>query len=523
MRYLVTGEEAAKIDRYTIEEIGLPQLVLMERASLALAEQVEEAVEDKAHDRILVIAEGGNNGGDGIAAARILCRRGYRALVWLVGGLRKRTEACSKQIELAKKAGVEFVEPECCGVEGSGALKGYRILVDAIFGVGLKRPVTGVQAEAVSAINRAGREEGSLIIAVDIPTGISSESGEVLGCAVKADRTVTFGFEKAGMCFARAYCGRVTVAEIGFFLPGPEQECCGFFTYQRKDVKALLPQRSPQGNKGSFGQVLLIAGSENMSGAAYLSAEAAYRTGCGLVKVVTHESNRTTLQQLLPEAVLLTYTSEENSSGQDEDFVRALKASFAGAKVIILGPGIGQGAMAHFLTDRALLWAACPMVIDADAINILAGDDRLLGERAGKAPVILTPHMLEMARLAGKTLKPDREAVQRLREDRTRIAAAMAEQYGATVVLKDACTLVATPGQKYFLNSSGNDAMAKGGSGDVLTGVIGALIAEGLPAADAARLGVYLHGLAGDAAREDKGAYSVLARDLIDALPRVMQ
>ena len=508
MRYLVTGKQAAEIDRHTIQGIGVPQLVLMERASLAVAEETAKLLKDDRKDRILVVVESGNNGGDGVAVARILHQRGYRVEVHPLNGISRQSEAYRKQVELAEKAGVPFTErlqPE-----------DYRVIVDAIFGVGLTREVVGVQKEAVHRIVEARAASPEMkVIAVDIPTGISSETGEVLGEAVRADLTVTFGFEKVGMRFAKAYCGTVSVHEIGFFLPERSEEILEYMTYEERDIPTLLPQRFADGNKGSFGRVLVIAGSRDMSGAAYLAAEAAYRTGSGLVMVLTHESNREALQQLLPEALLRTYTDES----RPEEF---LPDALRWASVIILGPGIGQSGMAERITETVLKEAACPVILDADGINVTAEHTEWLSETAGKRPLILTPHMLEMTRLSEKTLHPERTALEKLKKDRPEIVKKTADMYGATVVLKDACTVV-TEGRECFLNSSGNDAMAKGGSGDVLTGVIAAFTAQGLSPEMAARLGVYVHGLAGDRARDELGPYGVLAGDLIRHVAGVLK
>lgn len=508
MRYLVTGKQAAEIDRYTIQEIGVPQPVLMERAALAVAEETVKLLTDSRHERILVVAESGNNGGDGVAAARILHQRGYRVEVHLLEGIARQSEAYKKQVELARKAGVSFV--------GELNPEGHRVIIDAIFGVGLTREVGGVHKEAICKINRARENSPEIrVLAVDIPTGISSENGEVLGEALRADLTVTFGFEKVGMRFAKAYCGTVSVHEIGFFLPEKDGSANGseFITYEKQDIRGLLPKRFMDGNKGSFGRVLVIAGSREIGGAACLAAEAAYRTGSGLVMVLTHEQNREVLQQLLPEALLRTYTE------RPEEFLPDI---LHWASVIILGPGIGQSEVAARLTETVLKEAACPVILDADGINLAAEHTEWLQETAGKRPLVLTPHMLEMLRLLEKTLHPERTAMERLKQNRADRIKETAEAYKATVVLKDACTMV-TEGKDIFLNSSGNDAMAKGGSGDVLTGVIAALIAQGLSPEEAARLGVYIHGLAGDLARRELGQYSVMAKDLIRYVAEVLK
>ena len=512
MRYLVTGNTAAEIDRYTIEEIGVPQLVLMERAALAVAEEAAAVVKNPKHDRILVAAESGNNGGDGVAAARILHQRGYAVELWTLNGIAKQSEAFRKQTELADKAGVPRVE--LSSLRESTA--GYAVIIDAIFGVGLTREVKGVQREAVEWINLLREREDTFVISVDIPTGISSETGEVLGTAVCADHTVTFGYEKAGMLFAKDHCGRVSVKEIGFYLPEAlRKEGLPFFTYDRADIRGLLPKRSSGGNKGSFGHVLVVAGSQDICGAAYLSAEAAYRTGCGLVRVVTHENNREALQKLLPEALLQTYSSISSLGSE-------LTESIRWASVIIIGPGLGRSEETLSLTETVLREAVCPVIADADAINLLAEHTEILSETAGKRPLILTPHMLEMTRLTERSLHPERDKLEELKKKRVEIAKKTAEQYQAVVVLKDACTVV-TEGNETYLNSSGCDAMAKGGSGDVLTGVIAGLIAQGMQAREAARLGVYMHGLAGEAAAERLGSYSVLAGDLMAELPDIIR
>ena len=462
-------------------------------------------------------------------------------------------------MELAEKAGVLFVNPV------DDTLTGYRVIVDAIFGVGLTREVIGVQREAAEVINSARLASSELsVIAVDIPSGISSETGEVLGTAVKADRTVTFGFEKVGMRFAKEYCGEVSIHEIGFYLPedfgnvkNPNDKGMTYFTYDKEDIPVLLPHRSPEGNKGTYGRVLVIAGSEDIYGAAYLAAEAALRTGCGLVKVVTHENNRNAILQMLPEdkrqdvvadydtihfslspfseaipeALISTWSEAEKdqcvagTEGSDRDPAKVLEDDIRWASVILIGPGLGQTDTSKHFVETVLRKATCPVILDADAINILSEHTDWLTETAGQRPLILTPHMLEMTRLTWETLHPERSALDALKKERVEIAKKIAMRYRATVVLKDACTVVVdgnTGSESAYLNSSGNGSMAKGGSGDVLTGMIAGLIAQRLSSEDAARLGVYVHGLTGDAARKKLGAYSVIARDLIDALSEVL-
>ncbi len=511
MRRVVTGEQMRAIDRFTIQEIQIPSLVLMERAALAVAEEVKKRAGKKA--RILCACGCGNNGADGVAVARMLFLAGYSAEVVFVGDRKKSSQEFERQVLIAEKLGI--------AVRSSGTWepKSADVLVDGIFGVGLSRPVEGMYREFMEQLEQL---DFKLTAAVDIPSGISSDNGQVLGKALRADVTVTFGWEKLGTVLfpGRAYAGQVVTADIGFpeyaFVQAErlwtKPPLCAF-TLDPEDLEQQRPLRPPYSNKGTFGKVLLVAGSRDMCGAAYLSALAAYRTGAGLVKILTAEEGRAPLQARLPEAVLETYPS----ALLPEDVLRyqeRLRRDCEWADVVVLGPGLGQAPYAKTLVELVLAEVCSPLIVDADALNILAADPRLTGYFTEN--IIITPHLGEMARLTGKTIAE-------IQKDLIGTAREYGARYGITCVLKDAATVAALRDGRVYLNTSGNSVMAKAGSGDVLTGVMAGLLAQGMEEMDGVVLAVYLHGAAGDRYREENGAYGMLAGELADYAGKVLQ
>lgn len=517
MRTLVTGSQMKAIDAYTIHTVGIPSLVLMERAALAVAEEAKRYAEKT--DIIWAVCGTGNNGADGIAAARMLHLEGFHTCVLLVGDESRGSEENRHQLSIARKAGVMV----CDWKEKRG--KSCDVILDAVFGVGLSREVGGEHKECLSWLagmkerrKQKGKKE-TVCVAVDIPSGIHSDKGTVMGIALKADVTVTFGWEKMGTALypGREYAGKVCIASIGFFPDAPEtvkEEKNGSweraFTYEAEDL-SRIPKRKAYSNKGSFGKVLIVAGSHNMSGAAYLSALSAYRSGAGLVKVLTVESNRSVLQTLLPEAIFSCYTPEE-LLGDREAFKARIEEEMNWADVVVLGPGLGKEPYVEYLAEEILTSAFVPVIIDADGLNTIAAHPYLTAYYTEN--IIITPHLGEMARLTGMKISE-------IQEDLAETAAEYASRYGITCVLKDAATVVAGKDGELFVNSSGTSAMAKAGSGDVLTGAVAGLLAIGMDLFDAACMGVYLHGLAGEKVSE-KGMHSLLATELADALGSVM-
>ncbi len=510
MRYLVTAAEMKRYDANTTGKIGIPALVLMERAALAAKEAVEEYLKAfPGPDRqgkgrhqtlgqmsatvgrtVLVMAGVGNNGGDGLALARLLAEEGIHVEVWCVGDPHKATSEWRIQRDILEKYPVDF--------STSPRRLEYTIIIDALFGVGLSRPVTGIFLEALQQC--AGLS--GYRIALDLPSGVDSDTGRIWGEAMRADMTVTFGFCKRGLVLYPGceWAGKVIVAGIGISEGSFLGEIPKLFAYD-EEVYQLLPERSRSGNKGTFGRVLLVAGSRNMAGAACLAARSAYRMGAGLVKVVTCEENRLILQTALPEALFCTYSE--------------LDRGLEWTDVIAIGPGLGMNEEAYFCLEQVLAEGRKPLVVDADGLNLLARDIRLQEKLADQGrsgrDVVLTPHVGELSRLMGKP-------VAQLKEDLAASCRELAGRWHVTVVAKDARTVIGRGEGPMCVNLSGNCGMATGGSGDVLTGIIAGLMAQGMDGFQGASVGAYLHGLAGDRASARKGEYACMAGDVVESL-----
>lgn len=514
MQYLLNAEEAGRLDSISIQEMGIPSLVLMERASLSLAERVRKHVNRK--EKILVVCGMGNNGGDGVAAGRILMEWGYDISIFLLGNREKASPEMHTQLKIAENLDMQFVE--------APDLMEYPVLLDAVFGIGLSREITGSYAEWIEKMNTSG----SKIISVDIPSGVSAGTGAVLGTAVKADITVTFGENKLGLLLYPGYlqAGKVYVEDIGFPGAALKKVDPKNFSYEKEDMDRLFPKRKPDSHKGTYGKLLVAAGSEKISGAAFFAAKAAYLTGCGLVKVVTHENNRTMLQEKIPEALLSVYagngsfTDQRSSSYADSHNNSTcfsgtdLSEDIAWASAVLIGPGLGTSSQAEKLLDQILKIREKPVLIDADGINLLAkrGDCVKEGQILLPDNFILTPHMLEMSRLVNVP-------AEELKKDM--LSYVKRTKNGAILVLKDARTLV-SDGKQVFVNTSGNHALAKGGSGDVLSGIIGGLLARGEDIFSSASLGVYLHGMTAEEYIKEKSSSSMLASDILNMLPQIL-
>lgn len=493
MQYIVTKKEMKAIDAYTTDRIGIPGTVLMERAALAVAAQVEKVNERKG--RVLVAVESGNNGGDGLAVARILMQRGFPVDIFYISGMKKVSEQFETQKYILHKLGVRFRK--------TVSNKDYSVVVDGIFGVGLSRKIDEPHTKAIETLNQIK----AVKIAIDIPSGIDATTGDIWGVAFRADYTVTFGPKKLGMFFSDGidYCGRVISADVGFPIEAIEHVKPMIYAYDETDMNKL-PVRYDNSHKGMYGRVAVIAGSKNMSGAAFLCGKAAYSTGAGLVKIYTHESNRMVLQSQLPEAIMMTYQDYEGALSCIEDALRW-------ATVIVVGPGLGVDNTSERMLYELMMNAEMPLVLDADALNILSENIELA--ETSSVTMIMTPHMKEMSRLVKKT-------VPEIAANRFGIAREFAKKLDVTLVLKDAKSIVTNGGPQTYINLAGNNGMSTGGSGDVLSGIIAGMIAGGLPIIEAARMGTFVHCQAGDHAASKKGKYAMLASDIISCLGEVM-
>ncbi|MCR5822799.1 MAG: NAD(P)H-hydrate dehydratase [Lachnospiraceae bacterium] len=512
MKYSLNAAQAKEIDRYTIEEIGIPSVVLMEKAALGVAYAVREIASHS--DDIIAVCGTGNNGGDAVATARILAMAGYSVKIRVVGDLKNATKEMKQQLKIAKNAGVKVIKKV--------NYRDFKVVIDGIFGIGLSRQVTGDIYKEIEQINAARLRT----VSVDVPSGVGADDGRIFGIAVRADVTVTFGSIKTGCLLypGAEYAGRVVIWDIGTNTSVLETPPTTF--YYDEEPQLLLPARKVNSNKGSYGRVLIAAGSKNMAGAAYLAAAAAYRTGAGLVRVLTTSDNREIIQKKLPEAVLTTY--EVNEKGMlKEESIEDIKEAIEWATVVLIGPGIGKNGAAAGILNYCITECKAPLIVDADGINILAklvtekaGQDATTEERIQKLAeilppgTILTPHKKELSRLIGVSLAELSLCLWSAAEKCT-------VGNDLIFVKKDVRSLVSF-GNSNYINVSGNDGMATGGSGDVLGGIIAGLIAQGESRKAAAMTGCYIHGLAGNAAAAKTGARSMLAGDILEAIPEII-
>ncbi len=503
----LTSGEMAELDRLAAEEFGIPTAVLMENAGRRVAEVVADVVCPRGR-RCAVLAGKGSNGGDGLVAARHLANRGWRVEVFLLAREEELTGEPRRNLALAREAGVEVAPVVSMALAGvRERLREADVIVDAIFGTGFRGQPMGLAAQLIEAANASSAP----VVAVDIPSGVDADSGAVRGAAVSATATVTMGLPKIGLLvYPGAACaGRVYVADIGYPQALVERLRPGTRAVTAEMVREVLPPRPADSHKGTYGRVLILAGSVGFSGAPSLCALGALRAGAGLVTLAVSEAIYPIVAAREFEAMPHPLPAEDGGVGEGAwDRLAALAAE---ADVLAVGPGLGRRPAVGRLVRRLLAESTTPLVLDADALNVLAGADDVLAR--SRAQKILTPHPGEMARLLGSTTA----AVQ---EDRLRAAREAARRFAAVVVLKGARTVVAAPEGQTSIVPVGNPAMATGGMGDVLTGAIAALVGQHLPLPAAAWAGAYLHGLAGDLVAEQVGPAGILAREVADALPR---
>lgn len=496
-----SGSEAMrKMDAHAIEVMGIPSEELMLRAANGAAEAAQDML-GAPPARCIVFCGSGNNGGDGIGVAARLKEEGYQVSCVMVGNREKMTPDSLLMEKYLQQAG--------------GTLESYDenqpiecdLIVDALFGTGLSRSIGGKYEKLIERINASGIP----VLSCDIPSGIDADTGAVLGCAVKADTTVTFNLPKTGQLLppGTEYTGQLMVHDIG--IPEASQQTVTFDGeyVTGKMVRQWLPTMRLESHKGDYGKLLLLCGSKGYTGAAALAAKAALRTGAGLVYLGVPEAVYPILAAKLDEPVVFPLPS--NGNGRFSHIAAGeLEERLADKDTVLVGPGIGRCYDTELMVDAVLEHADCPIILDADGINVLEGHiDRL--DRA-TVPVVLAPHEGEFRRLGGD-----------LSKGRLAGAKALAEKTGAVIVLKGYRTVTATPDGRVYINSSGNPGMATGGSGDVLSGILACLLGQGMEPGQAAAAAVYLHGLAGDVAAREKGRRSMLPSDMIDALSAILR
>lgn len=486
------------LDRHAIEELGIAQAALMELAGRAVADGVSSLVENP-DDAVLCLAGTGNNGGDAIVAARHLRERGHPVTIVLVGDRERLSEGCRHQAEVASRCGLEVLNEEGSDAADRIAdlLPAHAVVVDGLFGTGLDRPIEGWRRTVVERVEVEARR----VVAVDIPSGVDADTGAVLGAAVRADLTVCFQYPKVGHASfpGRDLAGELRVVDIG--IPSLHLEKVGPVAVWTRDeaLRDALPPRGPDSHKGSFGRLLVLAGQPDAPGSALLAARAGMRAGAGLVTIGSDDA---TIARIAP--ALLELMGRSLGAGRIDP--TRLGEALPGTSALVVGPSLAPDKATLGLLE-ALLPLRAPIVLDAGALGALALRSDLTRGRQG--PTIITPHPGEAARLLGlDTAVP-------VQADRLAAARRLAERTGAITVLKGAATVVAEPGGAVALSSRGSPGLATAGTGDVLAGIIGGLLAQGVEPGLAARAGVELHGWAGERASAALGERAVLASDVV--------
>ncbi|MBI4778654.1 NAD(P)H-hydrate dehydratase [Candidatus Desantisbacteria bacterium] len=518
---IVTREQMQEIDRITAVEYGISGAVLMENAGiqafLAIKEyfclqQVEE-VAPLAGARIAVLCGSGNNGGDGFVVARHLFNHGARVKIYLLVPEEKVKGDARINLEAARGFGVPIQIITSCNELNALTLelKHARLIVDALLGTGASGDVKGLFAEIIDIVNTLDIP----VIAIDIPSGLDANTGMSLGHTVRATMTVTFGLPKLGLVMSPGieYTGKLLVANISFPQSLLEQENIRINLLTSEDMACYIPHHPVDAHKGLCGKAFILAGSTGMTGAAALCSESALRIGSGLVTLGIPESLNHLMEVKLTEVMTMPLPQTFLSTFSQQGYEKIM--SFCeDMDIVALGPGIGRDEDTKRLVQRLILHLRTPMVIDADALFAIALQTDILKHK--NAPAVITPHPGEMAYLIGCTVKD-------VLDNRIDIVQKFAEEHDTTVVLKGARTIIADPSGHIWINPTGNCGMATAGCGDVLTGMISGLIAQGLSVPEAARLGVFLHGLAGDIKAEEKGMLSLIASDVLGGVSEAIK
>ena len=506
---IVTSQQMREIDRKAIEENNLSGLILMENAGLRIFQSLKNIYPDLRLKKIIIFAGSGNNGGDGFVVARHLYNYGVKAKVFLLAPFNKIKGEAGENLNTINKIGVELIEAETRKLEEiQKTIQNSDLIIDAILGTGLQGKVTGLKAKIIDLINIANKE----VIAIDVPSGLDADTGKIKGPCIKATHTITLALPKIGLLIfpGASYAGRVTVEDIGIpsYLLKNNKIKTNMIT--REIVKSFLPFRATYSHKGSFGKVLILAGSVGMTGAAYLASEAAIRSGAGIVVLGIPRSLNPIMEVKLTEVITLPLAeTEKKSLGEEaEETISKLVKNYS---ALGIGPGISRELETQRLAKKIIEKSNIPLVVDADAIYALSEDLAILEKT--KTPLVITPHPGEMAKLVNKD-------VDYILNNQLDITREIAQKYGIVVVLKGARTIISNKEGEVYINIGDNSGMATGGSGDVLTGIICSLIAQGADTFSAAIAGVYIHSLAGDLARDLKGERGMIASDILSQVPQ---
>ncbi|NNF99573.1 MAG: NAD(P)H-hydrate dehydratase [Desulfobacteraceae bacterium] len=511
--YIVTAEEMQRMDRDTIDQFGIPGRVLMENAGRGATAVFLNNNPQASCRRVGVAAGRGNNGGDGFVIARYLFEKKISVTVFLFAGKEKLTGDAQANFTLLERLGVPMaIIPDAEAFRTAmDELQQQDIWIDAILGTGLTSMVRGFFKKVIQFINDAGKP----VFSVDIPSGLNSDTGQPCGICINADTTATFAFAKCGHVVypGVTHTGKLEVVDIGIPAMMRKTVGPGQFLITDNYVKNHMPHRTPIAHKGNTGHVLIIAGSTGKSGAAAMTAMTAVRSGAGLVTLGIPRHLNPSLESRVIEPMTEPLPESKNGTLSLKGLDKILQLC-EGKQCLALGPGLGHGDSVAQLVRRLVVETSLPLVIDADGLNLLAGHLNLLGKL--KTEAVLTPHPGEMARLTG-------ESITRIQQDRIKSAREFAQKINHLIVLKGARTIVAHPDGRIFINPTGNSGMASGGMGDVLTGLIAGLIAQGGGIEKAVHTAVFLHGSSADALAVSKGLIGYTAREVMDHIPECLK
>lgn len=511
----MTASQMKEYDARTSEEFYVAPIVLMEKAAMGVVHKINELVTGK--EPILIVCGTGNNGGDGFAIARILLEQEIPVSCVLIGEEGRMSPETNTQLKSLRAYQIPIYD----SFDGLN-LKDYCLVVDALFGIGLGRSIEGNYKVAIEIINQIS----AIKVAVDIPSGVDTDTGNLWGTAVRADYTVTFAAMKPGLLRypGRAYAGEVTICNIGITTQSySENKPLGFY-FTQEDLN-LLPVRAVNGHKGSMGKVGFISGHDTMFGATMLSSKAAYRSGAGYVRVFTHEKGVLPISVHVPEVLITTY-QDTDTVQQISDYLHEFTKQQA---TFVIGPAMGTDVIHQKILEQMLISEGNKLVLDADALTLIANHGELkalLKNRKIKNEItVLTPHPLEFARLYDVSMIPNKVALDELFRNIMVIGSDFAKEYGVYLVYKDAATIVFHPNGRYYINTSGNNGLATAGSGDVLAGMMGAFLSASTCHMEYEQicLSVYLHGLCADQVKEVSNEYALNASDLLDALKSILR
>lgn len=510
---LAYAAQMRQLDNRAIKDYGIPELVLMENAGIGTVQAIMETFGELENRTVMIVAGQGNNGGDGLVIARHILQRGGFPTVFLMAESSKIKGAAAINLNILNNLDIPVYPIP--NEERLQSLQNFLpecdLIIDAIFGIGLKRPVKGHFAGAIALINQTPVP----VVSVDIPSGLDSDTGMPKPLSVRANLTVTYGLAKPGHFtgLGPAMTGALVVVDISIPPIVIEEADLQVEVLENHSVSCAIPYRRANSHKGTYGHLMVLAGSKGKTGAALLCARGALRSGVGLVTIITPDDLNQIFETALPEAMTFPLAGSPGGYSTVADY-QEIDQILKNKQALVIGPGLGQNIETGKLVSQLYQEQKLPMVVDADALNLLASDDSILAKHRGSR--ILTPHPGEFARLTGRT-------IDEIQANRLEIARNFAAKHNVVMVLKGPNSVIADPDGRVAINSTGNSALATGGSGDVLAGFIGSLLAQGQSPWQAATLGVYGHGLAADQLTEDNDIQSgLLASEIADELPTVL-